>query len=159
MSSSLITTWSEYDRAVQEILDLSPIRLDIFDEDLSPLKLETAPRVAALRALLAAPKHHRQLRIVVRKRDFVCQHSPHLMKLLSLYAPLLTIIHAPPQLARLGDCLLIADDRHTLVRFHHDQPRARLIVDDAGECAPYIQRFAGILGEGGDPLSSTTLGL
>jgi hypothetical protein len=159
MSSRLITTWSEYDYAVQEILDLSPTRLDIFDEDLSALKLETAPRVAALRALLVAPSHNRQLRIVVRKRDFVCQYSPHLMNLLRLYAPLLTIIHAPPQLDRLGDCLMIADDRHTLVRFHRDQPRARLIVDDAGECAPHSQRFAEVLAEGGDALASATLGL
>ncbi|MCM8610898.1 hypothetical protein [Accumulibacter sp.] len=159
MGSRLIMHWSEYDQAVQEILDLSPTRLEIFDEDLSALKLETAPRVAALRALLVAPSHHRHLRIVVRKREFVCQYSPHLMNLLQLYAPLLTIIHAPPQLDRLDDCLMIADDRHTLVRFHRDQPRARLIVDDAGECAPYCQRFAEVLGEGGDALGSTTLGL
>ena len=159
MSSSLITTWSEYDHAVQEILDRAPTRLDIFDEDLAALKFETAPRVAALRALLVAPSHRRQLRIVVRKREFVCQYSPHLMNLLRLYAPLLTIIHAPPQLDRLDDCLMIADDRHTLVRFHRDQPRARLIVDDAGECAPYSQRFAEVLDEGGDTLGSTTLGL
>ena len=159
MGSRLITTWSEYDGTVQELLDLSPTRLDIFDEDLSALRLEAAPRLAALRALLAAPSHSRQLRIVVRKRDFVCQYSPHLMNLLTLYAPLLTIIHAPPHLDRLGDCLMIADDRHALVRFHRDQPRARLIVDDAGECAPYAQRFAEVLGEGGEPLNSTTLGL
>lgn len=159
MSSRLTTTWSEYDDAVQEILDLSPTRLDIFDEDLAALKLERAPRVAALRALLIAPSHHRQLRIVVRKREFVCQHSPHLMSLLQLHAPLLMIIHAPPHLDRLGDCLMIADDRHTLVRFHREQPRARLIIDDASECAPYSQRFAEVLGEGGDALGSTTLGL
>jgi len=159
MSSRLITTWSEYDRAIQELLDLSATRLDIFDEDLSTLKLEAPQRVAALRALLSAPSHDRQLRIVVRKRDFVCQYSPQLMNLLTLYAPLLSIIDAPPHLDQLGDCLMIADDRHALVRFHRDQPRARLIVDDTSECAPYAQRFAEVLGEGGDPLSSKTLGL
>ncbi|HCV13298.1 MAG TPA: hypothetical protein DGC76_06310, partial [Candidatus Accumulibacter sp.] len=73
MSSKLMTTWSEYDSAVQEILDLSPTRLDIFDEDLSSLRLEGADRIAALRSVLTAASHSRQLRIVVRRRDFVCQ--------------------------------------------------------------------------------------
>jgi len=159
MSSKLMTTWSEYDSAVQEILDLSPTRLDIFDEDLSSLRLEGADRIAALRSVLTAASHSRQLRIVVRRRDFVCPCRPHLMNLLTLYAPLISIIHSPPHLDKLGDCLMIADDRHALVRFHRDHARARLIIDDSGECAPYVQRFADVVAEGGDPLSSTTLGL
>ena len=40
MSSRLITNWSDYDGAVQEILDLTTATLEIFDEDLAPLKLE-----------------------------------------------------------------------------------------------------------------------
>ncbi len=41
MSSRLITTWSDYDGAVQEILDRSTATLQIFDEDLAPLRLES----------------------------------------------------------------------------------------------------------------------
>ena len=54
MTSKLITTWSEHDSAVQEILDLSPTTLLVFDENLSPLKLERPARIAALRRLLSA---------------------------------------------------------------------------------------------------------
>lgn len=163
MSSRLITTWSEYDSAVQDILDLAPGTLQVFDEDLSTLKLERPERIAALRRLLTLrpddKRLSKRLTIVVQKTDFVRQYSPQLMKLLSSHAPTLTIIHAPAHLATLADSLLIADGRHALVRFDHDQARSRLIIDDSGECAPLRQRFDEIVGEGGEALSATTLGL
>lgn len=159
MPSRLITTWTEHDSAVQEILDLSPNTLQIFDEDLSPLKLETPERIAALNRLLASRQEGRQLTIVVQKTDFVRQYSPQLMKLLRVYSPTLQVIHAPPHLEALKDSLLIADGRHALVRFHGDQARSRLITDDMQECKPYLKRFEEILGEGGDPISAITLGL
>lgn len=159
MPSKLITTWSEHDSAVQEILDLSSTTLLVFDESLSPLKLERGARIAALRRLLSARQAATRLSIVVQKPDFVRQYSPQLMDLLTVYSPTLTILQAPPHLDSLKDSLLIADARHALVRFHRDHPRARLIIDDSEEVAPYQQRFEEILGEGGDPLSPTTLGL
>lgn len=162
MSSRLITNWSDYDDAVQEILDLSTATLGIFDEDLAPLKLERPERVAVLRGLLAAREDyqsHQRLTIVVQKPEFVRQYSPQLMNLLTVYAPALTITQSPPHLDPLKDSLLIADGRHTLIRFHRDQARARLIIDDVHECAPHIQRFAEIVAAGGEPLSSSTLGL
>jgi hypothetical protein len=159
MTSQLITSWAEYDGAIHEILQLSTGTLQIFDEDLSALRLERAERMARLRALLATREHPKQLTIIVQRPDFVRQYSPQLMELLTVYTPALTIIHSPPHLDRLKDSLLIANGQHALVRFHRDHARARLILDDAAECAPYVQRFAEILGEGGDPLSPTTLGL
>lgn len=163
MSSRLITTWSAYDSAVQDILDLAPDTLQIFDQDLSTLKLERPERSAALRRLLSLrhddTRWSRRLTIVVQKPDFVRQYSPQLMTLLSRHAPTLTIIHAPAHLATLSDSLLIADGRHALLRFHHDHARSRLIIDDSGECAPLQQRFDEIVGEGGEALSASTLGL
>ncbi|MBK7171172.1 MAG: hypothetical protein IPH83_18705 [Gammaproteobacteria bacterium] len=63
------------------------------------------------------------------------------MNLLTVYAPALTITQSPPHLDSLKDSLLIADGRHTLIRFHRDHARARLIIDDVHECTPHIQRF------------------
>ena len=159
MSSRLITTWSEYDSAVREILGLAQTTLLVFDETLSSLQLERPERIAALRRLLSARKPATRLTIIVQKADFVRQYSPQLMDLLTVHSPALTIIQSPPHLDRLRDSLLIADGRHVLVRFHHDHARARLIIDDLAECAPYQQRFDEILGEGGGALSPMTLGL
>lgn len=159
MTSKLFTTWSEYNEATQELLERSTETLEIFDEDLSSLQLERPARMAALRGLLDSHRYTRRLTIVVRKADFVRQYSPQLMNLLSAYAPALTITESPPHLGTLEDSLLIADGRHALVRFHRDHARARLIIDDTGECAPFLQRFHEIVAAGGEPLSPTTLGL
>lgn len=159
MTSKLLTPWSEYDAATQEILDRSTVTLEIFDGDLSSLKLESLSKVAALRALLDSHRSPGRLTIVVRKADFVRQYSPRLLNLLSTYAPALTISESPPHLGTLAESLLIADGRHALVRFHRDQPRSRLIVDDQSECAPVVQRFNEIVAAGVQPLSPTTLGL
>lgn len=159
MSSRLITHWAEHDSAVQEILELSPSRLLIFDEDLSALKLERPERIAALSRLLTCEQANKQLTIVVQKAEFVRQYSPRLMALLAVHAPALTILHAPPHLAALTDSLLIADGKHALVRFHRDHARCRQIIDDLEECLPYAKRFDEIVGEGGDRLSAITLGL
>ncbi len=159
MPSKLLTTWSEYDSAVQKILDLCACTLLVFDRDLAPLSLDRPERLAALVRLLTSVDHNKRLTIVVQRSDFVRQYSPQLMNLLRVYSPTLIIIHAPPHLDSLRDSLLIADGRHALVRFDRDQARARLTVDDFAQCAAHVQRFEAILAEGGDQLSSTTLGL
>lgn len=159
MTSRLITTWSEYDSAVQEVLALAPRILQIFDQDLSPLKLELPQRITALRNLLATREDDKRLTIIVQKADFVRQCSPQLLRLLSVFAPAMTITQSPSHLDMLQDSLLIVDGRHALVRFQHDHARARLIVDDTQECAPYLLRFEEIRAAGGDPLSPATLGL
>lgn len=159
MTSRLINTWSEYDSAVQEVLDLSPRELRIFDQDLSPLKLERPHRIAALRGMLATREDDKRLTIIVQKPDFVRQYSPRLLDLLRIFAPAMTITQSPSHLEMLQDSMLIADRRHVLIRFHRDHARARLIVDDPSECAPYLLRFNEIQAAGGDPLSPGTLGL
>ncbi|HMY07757.1 MAG TPA: hypothetical protein PLT57_11825, partial [Accumulibacter sp.] len=84
---------------------------------------------------------------------------PRLLSLLASYAPALTLIVAPATLAALRDSILIADDRHLLVRFDRQQPRARQLIDEVIDCQPYVARFAEILAEGGETISPTTLGL
>ncbi len=159
MASRLITTWSAYDDAVDQLLARSPATLLIFDQDLSSLKLERPPRIAALARLLATRDPQQRLTIVVQNAAFVRQYSPQLLQLLRFHQPTLAILQAPPQLDSLRDSLLVADARHALVRFDHAQARARLFLDDTEACAPWVRRFEEIVATGGEPIASTTLGL
>jgi hypothetical protein len=163
MTRKLLTTWREYDEAIREMLALAPTTLRIFDEDLALLKLEDPARLATLRRLLAArertPRRDSRLTIVVQNSESVRRHDPQLIDLLCIHAPDLRIVQAPDHLASLTDSLLIADDRHVLVRFERSQPRARLLIDEPAECAPYLRRFEDIVAEGGDAMSPTTFGL
>jgi hypothetical protein len=55
--------------------------------------------------------------------------------------------------------MILVDGRHGLVLFERSQPRFKLLVDEAQEIEPYLQRFEQIWLEGGTPFSATALGL
>ena len=158
MNSELITHWSDHDSAVLKALSLATSNLRIFDEDLIRLKLEEPEKLKELQRLLEAGSLIR-IEIALRNAEPFRRNNPRLMKLLATYPHKLSVIECPPHLATLSDALLIADDRHALIRFHKDNARSRLIIDDTESCQPYRQRFSEILHEGGLAISSTTLGL
>jgi hypothetical protein len=143
---------------VQEILELATHPLRIFDENLSALKLERPERIATLRQFLSAsPKH--LLQIAVQDAGHIRVNSPRLMELLTAYSHNLQIIECPPHLANLSDSLIFADGKHGVIRFHKEQARAKVILDDIEECTPYLHRHDQILEEGGSPVSGRSLGL
>lgn len=158
MPTTLITTWAEYDSAVQEILALATHRLCIFDKDLALLKLERPERLSLLRRFLGAGPE-RTVHIALQDAGPLLRNCPRLMELLAIHAHNLKIIECPTHLAELSDALLIADAQHAVVRFHKDHARAKTIINAIEECAPYQQRHDQILAEGGTPVTATTLGL
>ncbi|MFT3850688.1 MAG: hypothetical protein QM739_19045 [Propionivibrio sp.] len=158
MSSELTMHWSEHDASLERILRALSTSLSIFDEDLVRLRLERPENVEILRRFLAdGTRHH--IRIVLKNAEpFRCR-SPRLFKLLATYPAQMTVVQCPEHLHALNDALFIVNDTHALVRFHKDNARARVIVDDAEACLPHVQRFNDIVSEGGEPISATTLGL
>lgn len=158
MNSELILSWGEHDQSLRKILELATQSLRIFDEDLSKLKLERTDNAELLRRFLGTDRQH-ILRIAVRNAEPFRRDSPRLMSLLTLF-PQNMIVHAcPAHLASLSDSLVIADDRHGLVRFHKDGARSKTIIDDAEQCKPYVNRFEDILKEGGEQICASILGL
>ena len=158
MSAELITTWTEHDNSLQRLLCLASNNLRIFDEDLARLKLERPDNAEMLRGFLVAGGQ-RTVQIVLRNAEPLRRVCPRLMTLLATFPHCLTIVECPPHLASLADSLFIVDDRHALVRFSRDYPRAKAIIDDAVECMPYVHRLAEIRNEGGEQVCATTLGL
>ena len=158
MSTELITYWAEHDSSLRKLLALTEQTLRIFDEDLTKLKLESAENTEVLRRLLAADDRN-NLCIVLKNAEPLRRNSPRLMKLLAAYPLRMTVLECPEHLASLGDSLFIADDRHALVRFNKDHARAKVIIDNAEECMPYVHRFEEIQKEGGEQVCATTLGL
>lgn len=158
MTSTLMTTWAEYDAALDRLLALAQRELCIFDRDLGALKLERNDRSSRLRELLfASPKN--RLRIAVQDSTAIVSRLPRLARLLGDSGHNFSILVISESLAHLTDSLVIADDRHALIRFHRDQARSKLIEDDPDQTAPYLHRFEDILGEGGSLFSPRPAGL
>lgn len=158
MNPQLLTNWSDHDHSLQKILLLATRTLRIFDEDLTRLGLENTENAFFLRRFLTSERRN-TLTIVVRNADPLRRNSPRLLKLLNDFPNSVTIHEGPPQVAALNDAMVLADNAHALVRFHKDQVRSKVLIDNTDECRPYLLRFEEILKEGGTPISATTLGL
>ncbi len=153
----LMTSWSEYDSAIAELLPVARHSIVIFDRDLAALKLELPARHDVLASFLRQPGA--TLRVAVQSAQPVQQHCPRLIALLRLFAHSFHLVEVPPHLAHLGDAMFIVDGTSAVVRFHGDHARSKQIQDDAEACKPYCKRFDEIWAEGGTPISATTLGL
>lgn len=158
MTNRIITDWGSHDAAVTEILALAQREIRIFDRDLAALKLELGARHAQLREFLT-PEKNGILTIIVQDASRLLAEHPRLAKLLEHYGHRFTLLRCAESLDGLTDSMLLADGAHALVRFHRDNVRARFVTGNPEACAPYLQRFSQILGEGGDAIPSTTLGL
>lgn len=158
MSTGLTTHWSEHDASLESILRSLSESLSIFDDDLARLRLERPENVEILRRFLADSTRNR-IRVVLKNTEpFRCR-SPRLFKLLATYPDQMTVIQCPEHLHSLNDSLFIVDGAHALIRFHKDNARSRIIINDREACVPYVQRFHDIEHEGGESISATTLGL
>lgn len=158
MGTELTTSWSQYATSLSALLPRAAQSVRIFDKDLVQLNLERLDNAEVLRRFLGSSAKNR-LQIVLRDAGPLRRNSPRLLKLLSDYFDQMSVIECPEHLRSLSDALVIGDACDALVRFHEDHARAKLIIDSAVDCAPYVRRFEDLLSEGGDPVSATTLGL
>lgn len=104
MARELITTWAEYQTAIDRMLAIACHRICIYDEDLTNLKLESSARLDHLKRLLAgqpAPV----LRIAVRNGGPLRHAHPRLQNLLTTYGHLATAQETPSQIAHLRDSM------------------------------------------------------
>lgn len=158
MARELITSWSDYQAAVERLLAMASRKISIYDEDLTTLKLESAPCQTDLRRVLQDGQSD-ALRIALRNAGLLRQRHPALLNLLTIYSHRAAAQQTPEHIAHLRDSMIIVDDRHALVRFDRDQARSKLLIDEAEELRPYLARFEEIWSAGGEPIGTSTLGL
>ena len=158
MARELITSWADYQTAIDRLLAIACQKIRIYDEDLSSLKLESEPRLTHIKRLVQAG-HEDTLQIALRNASPLRQQNPILLKLMSTYGHLAAAQETPPQLAHLRDSMILVDDKHALIRFERDLPRSKLLIDEIDEVRPYLTRFREIWTEGGESVSVTALGL
>ncbi len=158
MARELITSWTDYQTAIDRLLAIASQKIWIYDEDLVTLKLDAAPRLAHLKRLLSGA-HADVLRIALRNGSPLRQQHPLLQNLLTTYDHMATAQETPAQLAHLRDSMIIVDDKYGLIRIERDMARSKLLIDEADELRPYLLKFREIWAEGGERITSSTVGL
>ncbi|AXS79244.1 hypothetical protein [Dechloromonas sp. HYN0024] len=158
MARELITSWTDYQMALDRLLAIACHKISIYDEDLALLKLDSAPRLLHLQRILRGG-HDDALQIAVRNGGPMRQTHPLLLGQLSAFSHCASARETPPHLAHLRDSMILVDDKHALIRFERDLPRSKLLIDEMDEIRPYLTRFREIWAEGGESINSTALGL
>ncbi|MCB4359217.1 DUF7931 domain-containing protein [Quatrionicoccus australiensis] len=159
MARELITSWGDYQSAIDRLLSMAEHRICIYDEDLAQLRLESSGRHSILKHLLRAENSTASIRLALRNGEPLRRQNPLTMGLLASFDHKISALETPPGLAHLRDSMILVDDRYGLIRFERDLPRSKLLIDEPEELRSYLTRFEEIWREEGSSISATTLGL
>lgn len=153
-----LDTVAEQSAAIDELIGLARHRLQVFDIDLSEGDWQSEQRANVLSAFLRRNRKAR-LEMIVHDTRWMEMYCPRLLGLLRLHSHAVTVYRTGSEARNAMDPLLIADGRHFLHRFHIDQPRAALAIEQPQLARPLVMRFEQIWATGEPGLSATVLGL
>jgi hypothetical protein len=155
---AIVDTVAAQTAAIDELIGLAQLRLQVFDVDLSQCGWNTVARADNLRAFLRRFTGAR-IDLILHDLRYLEGSCPRLQRLLQDHAHAITVYKTGPEARHAMDPLLIADGRHFLHRFHIDQPRASFAIEQPAMARPLVGRFEQIWATGEPGLSATVLGL
>ncbi len=155
---AMLDTVAAQASAIDKLIVLALHKVRIFDIDLAEGGWQTAARAENLAAFLRRSPNAR-IELIVHDTRWMESSCPRLLALLKTYSHAMTLYRTGAEAKSAMDPLLIADDRHFLHRFHIDQPRAALAIEQPQLARPLVTRFEQIWNTGEPGLSATILGL
>jgi len=144
--------------AIDELIGLAQHKLQVFDVDLSQTGWDTATRASNLAGFLRRAPAAR-FDLIVHDTRWMERSCPRLMDLVRRYASAITVYKTGTEARVAMDPLVIADGKHFLHRFHVDQPRASLVIENPQATGPLATRFEEIWATGEPGVPGTVLGL
>lgn len=148
---------AEYEAALDTILEKPRKTVRIFENSLGR-GYNSPRRYEMLRAFLLANPRNR-LQIVAHDTQSIDRACPRLLNLLRLHAHAISI-HETHQVAKaVYDPFAVVDDLHYVHRFHFEEMRGLLALNDPIGTHTLIERFGEIWEASSPAVSATTLGL
>jgi hypothetical protein len=144
--------------AIDELIGLARHRIRVFDRDLSQTGWSSAARIDRLASFLREVRG-RRLDIIVHDTRYLETACPRMIGLLRIYGHSMTIYRTGAEAKIATDPLLLVDGRHYLHRFHFEQPRAALGINQPEQTQLLSTRFDEIWATGEPGVSGTVLGL
>ena len=148
---------AEYEAALDRLLQRPQRLLRIFDRQLSR-RFDALERQGLLRSFLLRSRANR-IQVVLHDASNLARDCPRLMSLLRQFSHALAIHETEPHAKGVYDPFALADDRDHLHRFHYEDSRALLALDDPAGTQPFLERFQELWEASGPAASATTLGL
>jgi len=147
----------EYEAALDTLLARPQRTLRIFDRQLGPA-FNSPARYDLLRAFLMRSRANR-IFVVLHDVSGLPRDCPRAINLLRQFSHAISIHETQPQAKGVYDPLALADERDYLHRFHYEDTRALLALDDPQGAQGLVRRFEEIWEASVPAVSATTLGL
>lgn len=147
----------DYEAALDTVIGKATRRLRLFDRTLGR-SFDNPRRQEALRRFLLANRANR-CEIVLHEVENLGRDCPRLTNLLRQFSHAISIHQTLPDAHGACDPFAIADEQHFVHRFHYDDTRGLLALDDPHAASPLLERFAEILAVSVPVAAPTTLGL
>ena len=133
-------TEAAYRASIDSVLTTARQSIRILDHDLSRMLLDS-PERSRLLSEFVQKSPERRVHIALHNLALAQARMPRLIEILTRYPHAVEIRSIPDEFRHLTDCHVLVDGTHGVRRFHFDQPRGALILDDAAEIHPWWQRF------------------
>lgn len=148
----------EYRASIDNVISRAQRRIRIFDRNLDGLGFNSPPRQDLLRAFLLARRTN-HLYIVVHDTGYLHRDCPRMHLLLRQFSHGVSIQQTHAHMQGVSDSFVVADDEHFVRRFHFDDSRGLLALDDPREARNLNDRFDELWEASYPAVFATTLGL
>ncbi len=149
---------ADCEAAIDEVIGSAQRSLHIFDADLTRGGYSSLKRYDALHDFLSRGRGN-QLVLVLHETDYLTARCPRLMNLLRMQSHRMLVQKTQEHGRVAGDSFVIADEAHFVHRFHHDDARGLLAMNDHAGARQLEERFSQLLEASHPAVFATTLGL
>lgn len=158
MQQTALNGTADFIAALDTLCGLAQYNLYIFEKDFENLGYNSEARYSILRDfLLSSPYNH--LHLLAHNTRPLTQNCPRLLNLLRQFTHNMHIYQTSKILHHLSAPFAVADKTHYVRRFHFDDPRGILGLNDTEGARALTARFDEMWASSQPAVSTTTLGL
>lgn len=149
---------TDFQRAVDRLLEAPGRELRVFDPDLAALRLNSPERIERLTRFLLASRTHR-LFVALHDPDHLTRECPRMMALLARFSHAIQVHRTHEEIRDIQDSFLVLDQSHYVRRPVASFFRGALGLYDDAEALAMRGRFQEIWSASFPGVSAATLGL
>jgi len=148
----------DYIEALDTICRLAKRELCIFEQDFDGLGFNSERRYDMLRSFLLSNPYNR-LYLLAHNMNYLSRDCPRVKILLEQFSHNMQVFRTPDHMMNISEPFAVADDIHFVRRFHFDDTRGILAVNDPQGARVLHSQFKEMWTASRPGLSGTTTGL
>jgi len=131
---------ADYIEALDNVCSSARSTLNIFEKDFSDIGFNSEARYEALRHFLLRSSNNR-LQLLAHDPQHLVRYCPRMMMLLREFSHSMSIFQTPSHMRNVTEPFAVADNTHYVRRYHFDDSRGLLAINDPEGALELNSRF------------------